>query len=90
MLQVLTVVRPGETAPERFARTLEAALEGRRAQVRPRLQTDPVSLAARMEKPALSPLLLTAQGQIFLCGTHTIAPLSRLSIETFIRQRAES
>ena len=38
MLQVLTVVRPGETAPERFARTLEAALEGRRAQVRPRLE----------------------------------------------------
>ena len=38
MSQVLTVIRPGETAPERFARTLEAALEGRRAQVRPRLE----------------------------------------------------
>lgn len=38
MAQDLTVVCPGETASERFARTLEAALRGRRAQVRPRLE----------------------------------------------------
>lgn len=38
MSQDLTVICPGETASERFVRTLEAALRGRRSQVRPRLE----------------------------------------------------
>lgn len=37
MEHTLTVLSPGG-ASERLARTLEAALEGRRAQVRPRLE----------------------------------------------------
>ena len=36
MEQTLTVICPGEAAPERFARTLESALRGVRAQVRTR------------------------------------------------------
>ena len=38
MERPLTVLCPGETASERFCRTLESTLRGRRAQVRPRLE----------------------------------------------------
>lgn len=38
MSQNLTVICPGETASERFVRTLESALRGCRSQVRPRLE----------------------------------------------------
>ena len=59
MSEVLTVLCPGETAPERYALTLEAALAGRRAQVLTRLegplQNRPLLFAVPLDASGVNP-----------------------------------
>lgn len=59
MSEVLTVLCPGETAPERYALTLEAALAGRRARVLTRLegplQNRPLLFAVPLDASGVNP-----------------------------------
>ena len=68
MSQVLTVLCPGETAPERFVRTLESALEGRRSQVQSRLEGPlegrRVLFAVSLDESGVNPEFYTLLAQL--------------------------